>query len=458
MNREPGGYDPNTSNQPLQPASRVAAPSALFWFWMASGSTVAAAPAGVIVATTPGVSAIGALIAVLLGSLLAGLVLAAVSMAGVRTGSATLVLSDGVFGRRGNRVPLTVSFLVLMGWCAVMSVLLVYCVDAILRKFGIMINDAIRLLVLAVFALALVSLVWIGYRFIQATQKWISLSVGIAALAIGIATALHTDWQRALAEPWKGAIPFLGAVVIAMTGAASGWWNSGADFSRFQRPSTSRASIVRAVLGGMNGYALMVLIGCVVAYWNPGVLTADNPVAAATVAVPAWLTVAALLVITVGLHAGAVTNMYSASLNLNTFGVRNRAVSVAISASLIILIACWVLFWSDSFFNWFSSFLTALGVPVAAWAGVFIVPVLASGDWPRTTPGVIWWPLAWLVTASIVGLGLISSSTPGFAWVGYLAPGSQLAAAGIGVIIAFVVAFGGAWLTRRRWLTTAQPD
>ena len=124
MNREPGGYDPNTSNQPLQPASRVAAPSALFWFWMASGSTVAAAPAGVIVATTPGVSAIGALIAVLLGSLLAGLVLAAVSMAGVRTGSATLVLSDGVFGRRGNRVPLTVSFLVLMGWCAVMSVLL----------------------------------------------------------------------------------------------------------------------------------------------------------------------------------------------------------------------------------------------------------------------------------------------------------------------------------------------
>ena len=166
----------------------------IFWFWAASGTSVAVLPSGVIIAAASGMNAPAAVLAVVVGLVLAGLVLVLVSLSGQRTGRATLALSGDVFGPTGNRLPLAISFVVLVGWCSVMAVLAVYSVDAILRQFGIVLTDAARILVLVIFAGLLILMVGLGYRLIQVTQKWIALAVGLVIVGLTIDAAVHTDW------------------------------------------------------------------------------------------------------------------------------------------------------------------------------------------------------------------------------------------------------------------------
>jgi nucleobase:cation symporter-1, NCS1 family len=95
-------------------------------------------------------------------------------------------------------------------------------------------------------------------------------------------------------------------------------------------------------------------------------------------------------------------------------------------------------------------------VPLAAWAGVFAAAVVRIRSWPALDRNVVVWPLVWVGVASVIGLGLVQSSTSGLSWVGYLAPKSQLSAAGIGVLVALVVAFAGQWVTARA--TWSEPE
>jgi hypothetical protein len=145
-----------------------------------------------------------------------------------------------------------------------------------------------------------------------------------------------------------------------------------------------------------------------------------------------------------------VTNSYSAVLNLNELGLRRRSLAVAVSAGMTIGLSWWIVFDDAGFYEWFTSFLTVLGVPLAAWAGVFVVGVLRYRTWPAASDGVLVWPLVWVVLASTVGLGLVQSDTTGLAWVGYLAPDAELTAAGAGVLVALLVAAVGQWCTAAR--------
>lgn len=444
--------DPDTANAPLAPEHRTGTTTALFWFWVASGLGIAAAPSGIIIATTPNLSVFEAFMAVLVGLALAGAVLAVVSVGGLRTGMATLAMSAGLFGRRGNVGPVVMSFLILMGWCAIITVLLVFCVDAVLQRFDIRIDDTTKGLVLTVFAAVLVVLVWVGYRLIEAMQIWIALIVGIASVVLGGYAITQTDWSALLSKPAGGVVPFTAAVVIALTTAASGWWNAGADFSRFLAPQTPVPAVVRSILSAMSGVTLVILLGGVLAYWEPSVATAANPLAAVTADLPLPMALVFLVIAAVGLHATAVTNMYSATLNLNSLGVRKRGVSVAVAAVMTVGLAWWIIFDDAGFLAWFSSFLTVLGVPLAAWAGVFVVAVVGLRGWPSADRTVVIWPLVWVVVASVVGLGLVSSDTTGLGWVGYLAPKAELTGAGVGVLVALVIAAVGQALTfRQAW-------
>lgn len=448
--------DPDTANAPLTAEHRTSTPRSLFWFWVASGLGLAAAPSGIIIAATPGLSVLEAVLSIIVGLAVAGGVLAVISTAGLRTGMATLALSGHLFGRRGNAMPVVLSFLILMGWCAIIVVMLVFCVDAVLLRFDIAINDTTKALVLALFSVILVVLVFVGYRLIELMQVWIALIVGTASLILGGYAISQIDWSSEFAKPTGGIVPFTAAAVIALTTAASGWWNAGADFSRFLRPETSVSSMTRAIFGGMSGVALMVLLGLVLTYWQPTTATAANPLSAVTDDLPIVLAVLFLVIAAVGLHATAVTNMYSATLNLNTLGVRRRGVSVVVVSVLTIGISAWIIFDDAGFFEWFSSFLTVLGVPLAAWAGVFAAAVVSIRSWPALDRNVVVWPLVWVGIASAVGLGLVQSSTSGLSWVGYLAPNSQLSAAGIGVLVALVVAFLGQLATARS--TWSEPE
>src|SRR5207247_6356124 len=133
-----------------------------------------------------------------------------------------------------------------------------------------------------------------------------------------------------------------------------------------------------------------------------------------------------MLVAVGGLVAGALLDIYASGLNLLTLGVPlPRYQSVAIDGVLMIVGNIYLLFVSDNCITPFIGFLIVLGVPLAAWAAIFLIDMafyrrrtgyserdLYSAD--GVYAAVNWAGVVSFLVAAFVGLGMVTSSASVF--------------------------------------------
>jgi purine-cytosine permease-like protein len=130
---------------------------------------------------------------------------------------------------------------------------------------------------------------------------------------------------------------------------------------------------------------------------------------------------------------------------------------------IMVLGSIYVVFIADNFITPFQGFLITVGVPIAAWAGVFVADLaLRRRDYadvelydPRGRYGAVQWPGVLLVAVgTFLGWGLVTNGLADWlTWQGYLLEpfgmGSKVdgawAFANVGVFVAFAVGFLG-WL------------
>jgi hypothetical protein len=135
--------------------------------------------------------------------------------------------------------------------------------------------------------------------------------------------------------------------------------------------------------------------------------------------------------------------------------------------------AIYAVFIADNFIGPFTGFLITVGVPIAAWAGIFVADLLlrhapyADAELydPRGRYGSIHWPAVILIfVGTFVGWGLVTNTFAGWLdWQGYLLEplglGSKMdgawAYANLGVFVAFAVGFLG-WLLLGRSVVARQ--
>jgi len=120
----------------------------------------------------------------------------------------------------------------------------------------------------------------------------------------------------------------------------------------------------------------------------------------------------------------------------------------------------YVVFFARNFIGPFEGFLTTLGVLISAWAGVMLADILLRrSDYAEpelfTSSGrygtVRWVPVNLMVTASVMGFGLVVNTHGSWlSWQGYLlgpfgvgGKTGTWASANLGVIVALVIAFLG---------------
>jgi NCS1 family nucleobase:cation symporter-1 len=434
-------------------AERHGRPSELFWVWCAANISILAVVYGVIIVSF-GLNLWQSILAGVVGTVLSFLLVGFVGVAGKRSGAPTFALSRSPFGLIGNVLPTITSYLSLVGWETVLVALATLAVDSLLDRLGVATGTHTTVIAFLVIAGVTIVVGLLGHATIVAIQTWFTWAFALLTIVFIALELPQVEWGK-LADLPSGSwlTGFLPATSIVMAGLGISWANVGADYTRYlPRAASSRGIVGWTVLGSSIGPLVLITFGVLLASKGTGLSTSANPLGDLAEPLPTWFLVPYLLVAAGGLVAGALLDIYSSGLNLLALGVRlPRYQSVAIDGVIMILGNIYMLFIAKDFLGTFQGFLLVLGVPLAAWAAVFLVDLATlrrdgydvralyaggpEGSARAVNPAGV---VAWLAGV-VVGLGLITSTTTGFTWLGWWAKGA-FAGSSLGLLVAFVVA------------------
>lgn len=453
-------------------SERHGKPSGQFWPWAASnvsifGISMAAWILGF------GLSFGEAIIAGLFGIVFSFALVGVIALAGKRGSAPTLVLSRATFGYYGNALPTLVSYLLLVGWEIVLVSLGVLATTTVFEKLSWGSGDNIKIATFVVIIAAVVASGIFGFRFIMKIQKWITLASIVLTVAFIVLTAGSLDFAAISSAPSGGAVALIAGIVFAMTSFGLGWVNGGADYSRYLPRSASSAGIFGwTTFGAAIAPAILVIYGFMLALSNQSIKEniGSDPIGALVAVIPDWFLLPYIVLALLGFMGGAILDIYSSGLNLLTLGLNlKRYQAAGIDGVLMIAGTIYFVWFAQDFFWPFQAGLYILGVPMAAWAGIFIADIaLRKKNYDESslyTPtgrygSFNWVAVGSMLVAMLVGYGFISSPDTSLAfttWEGYLynllginGDNSAWYYSNIGVFIALAIGFLGQYLFGRQ--------
>ncbi len=473
----------------IDEAERTASPRDLFWPWFAANVSVFGISYAAFVLGF-GISVGQGVLVAVLGIVVSFLLCGVVAIAGKRGSAPTMILSRASFGVTGQKVPGVISWLTSIGWETFLAITAVLATATVFERLGLGGGTVTKVVAAVVVALLIVSASVAGYHVIMRLQSvltWVTGAVTVLFVVIVLAQGT-IDWSKVSAVPSGPAGAVVGAFVMVMTGFGLGWINIAADWSRYQRRDASdRAVVLWNTVGGSVAPVLLVGFGLLVAASDPDVAAGigSDPIGALAGILPTWFLVPFLVAVILSLVSGAVLGIYSSGLTLLSLGVKvPRPAAALVDGVILTLGTFFVVFVAQDFLGPFQSFLITLGVPLAAWAGIFIADLVMRRrdyDWgpdgadalfdPRGRYGAWdWVSVGTMVVASVLGWGLVVNNFAVDAawnnWQGYLLEPLGLGTyvtqgegapywdgtwpyANIGVILAFVIGFGVTLVARR---------
>ncbi|WP_372594815.1 cytosine permease [Actinotalea sp.] len=436
-------------------------PRDLFWPWFAANVSVLGVAYGAFILGF-GVSFAQAVVIGVVGIVVSFLFCGFIAVAGKRGHAPTMTLSRAAFGVTGNRLPSTLSWLLTVGWETVLAALAVLATATVFGRLGWSNGTGTKLIALVLVAALIVLGGVIGFDFIMRLQKWITIATGVLTVVYMVLVADQIDFAALSSIPAGSAPAVIGALVFMMTGLGLGWVNMAADYSRYLPRSSSATGVVAwTTFGASLAPVILVVFGTMLAGSSADLNDAivADPIGALTTVLPTWFLVPFALVAVLGLIGGSVLDIYSSGLALLSVGLRvPRAVAAGIDGVLMSLGAIYVVFIADSFFIPFQGFLITLGVPIAAWCGIFMADILlrrtpyAVSELldPRGRYGTVRVSAIVLtVVGSVVGWGLVTNGYASWlTWQGYLlgpigGREGDWAWANLGVLAALLIGFVG---------------
>lgn len=369
--------------EPVPDDQRNGSPGQLFWVWFAANISILGIPLGATVIAL-GLNIWQAVLATAIGSFGSFALVGLVSVAGRRGGAPSLTLSRATFGVRGNVGPTLVALLSRLGWETVNTVtgasaLLSLCVICFATPAGYKdwpwLTFACVLIFVALTAMISVA----GHAFILTVQKYSTWVFGALTLFVAVYLVTTVHWNTLLSGKAGPLSAFIIAIGTIAAGTGIGWVNSGADMARYQRTSVKGGSLVLSAAAGA-GIPLVVVIGVgsILASGGSGLASASDPVASVRSALPVWVSVPYLIAAFAGLLMSNNLSVYSAGLTTITLGIRiPRVYAVGVDIVVTTSGAMYFMLGSGGFYGPFVTFISLLAVPLTAWAGVFLVDLIA---------------------------------------------------------------------------------
>ncbi len=453
---EGGGVDT------IAESDRKGKPSSLFWPWFASNSGVMALSYGAW-GLGFGISFWQATIMSIVGVVVSFLLVGIISIAGKRANAPTMVISRAQFGIEGAKIPAALSWIATLGWEISLATTAVLAMSSTLEKLGAG-TGAVPKIISAVVVIGLVVVAGTyGYDLIMKCQQVITIVAIVMTVGYFILGWGYIDFDAISSAP-DGSLPaMLGCCFFVMTGFGLGWVNIAADYSRYLPRDASNAGIVFwSTFGASIANIFLITYGGLIAILDAELAenVGNDPIGAMASVLPTWYLVPFTIVSVMGLMSAAIMDNYSNGLALLSFGIKlPRTVAAALTAVLTVIGVVYVTFFSDTFIGPFQGFLTTLGVPMAVWAGMFIVDVLLrkrdyDAEALYDAKGIYGaWnvkALAILAVGTFVGWGLVVNTAASWlTWQGYLlgplgGKEGNWASANLGVIVALAIGLIGA--------------
>jgi hypothetical protein len=309
-----------------------------------------------------------------------------------------------------------------------------------------------------------VTLAILGGRVLYRAQQVAGILGVAVVITMVIATAGLISVNDLLAQPTSSWLNIFGFAVLTFSVFGLAWTSTGADFARKLSANTRGASVIGwgilslglipAIIGGYG----LALMGSLPRLAKPGesaemaalptmfedLSNALAPWAGYTLLGSALITIIVVLAM----------SLYSSNLGLHSIGARTHPGYAQPILGLIGLTgAFFAVVYIEDLWGTIAGYAMIAAVPVAAWSGIFITDVLIRriayheislsrgyGFYKSVNLVNI---IGWAISTAI-GLGLIYSEQPGFAWTGYLADlminTEFWASSSFGIVIAFSVA------------------
>jgi purine-cytosine permease-like protein len=448
----------------IQENERKGKARSLFWPWFAANISVLGIPYGAYLLSFQ-VSFWQALIVGIIGIVVSFALCGIIAIAGKRGSAPTMILSRAAFGINGNRIPSILSWVLTVGWETVLTSLAVLATATVFGDLGWPSGTPTKVIALIVVAALIILGGVYGFNAIMRIQTWITVITGILTIVFFILVLGHINWATVLAIKDGSPQAVIGGLVFMMTGFGLGWVNAAADYSRYLPRSTKTGGVVGwTTFGSAVAPVILFFFGLLLAGSSESLTKAINndPIGALASILPVWFLIPFIIVAILGLIGGAVLDIYSSGLALLTAGLRiPRFAAAGIDGVIMILGSIYVVFIASNFFFPFEGFLITLGVPISAWAGIFIADLLlrkkdySDVDLYKSSGRYGGWrasAIILFVIGTVVGWGFVTNTYASWlGWQGYLfGPASASNAfradwggANLGVLIALVIGFAG---------------
>lgn len=451
----------------ISDSERSGRPRDLFWPWCAANVSFLALSYGSFFLGF-GISIWQVVVTVIVGTVGSFALVGVSSLAGKKSNAPTMTLSRASFGVKGNLIPGLLSYLTFVGWETVLVSLATLASGTVFERIGGISSNSARILGFIVAAGLTIFCGVLGFQVIMKLQKWLTIATLVLTGGYFVLMFSQIDWTALAKLPSGNIQALIGATVLAITGIGLGWVNCAADYSRYlPRSASSRGVIGWTIFGSSIVPILMVIFGALLAGSSSDLneAIASDPIGALTNSLPTWYLIPFAIVAVLGLVGGAILDLYSSGLTLVSIGLPvRRHVAAAIDGVIMAGGTIYFVWVASNFFGAFQGFLITLGVPLAAWSGIFVVDVLCRkheyvepelfdptgryGSWNLSSVGV-------MALGTAVGWGLVTNTFAGWlSWQGYLlgplgGKTGPWAFSNIGVIAALLIGALGYFVTNK---------
>ena len=368
----------------------------LLWLWLAANLTIADYAIGFLPVRVLGLSLWPTIIALALGNILGGLVLAWSAAMGPAAGYPQMFIGRRAFGRVGGYIPAALNWLSTAGWFTVNTILGSFASQLLLPGLPFAVAAAILVIVQTL-------LVIYGHNLIQAFERYMALILGVLFAIATVIALTHGSAIAAWHPKPRGSTLALFAIVLAVSFSYTMSWSPYAsDYSRYLPEITSRSYIAIYVFtGAALASFLTEVVGVLVAILAPAASTPIDALKTAMGGFGAFAVVAVIL----GATTANVLNLYSNTISAKVLDIRLPRWQLAIVGGALAFIVALIGY--QNFTQNYENFLIVLDYWIMPWLAIVLLdfylfkhrePMGFSEAPPWNRNGLIAWAVGLVVS------------------------------------------------------------